>query len=98
VPSFSIGQKAEVADFDEAAWEHMKEEAAHELQSIQGHDFLLVAVCRITPAKSNLAILEMKKPAVGDGNTVSVVSQILNHVPWPGKWLLGVDDPVFIFE
>jgi hypothetical protein len=87
-----------MADFNEAAREYMKQEATHELQSIQCHDFLLIAVCRITPAKSNLSIFEAKKPSVGDGDAVSVMSQISNHVPWPGKWLFGVDDPVFIFE
>src|SRR5579872_1535973 len=49
-----------------------------ELQSVQGHDVPLVAVCRITPAKSNLAIFEMKKPAVRDGYTVSEVREIFN--------------------
>ena len=70
--SFPIGQKAEMTNLNEAAREHMKQEAAHKLQSIQGHDFLLVAVCRITPAKGNLAIFEMKKPPVGHGVTVQV--------------------------
>src|SRR5215472_7087763 len=76
----------------------MKQDAAHKLQGVQGHDFFPVAVCRIAPAKANLALFEAKKPSVGDGDAVGVMSQIPNDVPWPGKWLLGVDDPVFIFQ
>ena len=76
----------------------MQQEAAHKLQSIQGHGLFLVAVCRITPAKSNLTIFEAKKSTVGDGYTVGVMSQVLNDMLRAGKGLLGVDHPVFIFE
>jgi len=98
VLSFPIGQKTEMADLDEAAWQHMQQEAAHKLHSIQGHGLLLVAVCGITPAKSNLTVFEAKQSTVGDGDAVSVVSQVLNDMPRARKGLLGVDDPVFIFE
>ena len=93
-----IGQKTKMADLDEAAWQHMQQEAAHKLQSIQGHGLFLVAVCRITPAKSNLTVFEAKKSTVGDGYAVSVMSQVLNDMLRAGKGLLDVDDPVFIFE
>jgi hypothetical protein len=43
--SFPIGEKTKMAEFDEAAWQHMQQEAAHKLQSTQGHDLFLVAVC-----------------------------------------------------
>ena len=98
VLSFPIGQKTEMADLDEAAWQHMQQEAAHKLQGVQGHGLLLVAVCRITPAKSDLTVFEAKKSTVGDSYAVSVMSQVLNDMPRAGKGLLGVDDPVFIFE
>jgi len=66
--------------------------------STECHHFLFVAVCRIPPAKRNLTVFEMKKPAVSDGHSVSVVSQIPNHVRRSCKGLLGVDDPVFVLE
>ena len=93
-----IGQKTKMADLDEAAWQHVQQEAAHKLHCIQGHDLFLVAVCRITPAKSNLTVFEAKKSTVGDGYAVSVMSQVLNDMLRAGKGLLDVDDPVFIFE
>jgi len=96
--SFAIGQKTKMADLDEAAWQHMEQEAAHKLQSIQGHGLLLVAVCGITPAKGNLTVLEAQESTVGDGDAVSVVSQVLNHMPRAREGLLDVDNPVFIFE
>jgi hypothetical protein len=87
-----------MADLDEAAWQHMQQEAAHKLHCIQGHDLFLVAVGRITPAKSNLTVFEAQKSTVGDGYAVRVMSQVLNDMPGARKGLLDVDDPVFIFE
>ena len=87
-----------MSDLDEAAWQHMQQEAAHKLHCIQGHDLFLVVVSRIPPAKSNLTVLEAKQSTVGDGDAVSVMSQVLNDMPRGRKGLLGVDDPVFIFE
>src|SRR5262252_4559062 len=87
-----------MADLDEAAWQHMQQEAAHKLHCIQGHDLFLVAVGPITPAESNLTVFEAKKPAIGDGYAVRVMSQVLNHMLRAGKGLLDVDDPVFILE
>jgi hypothetical protein len=96
--SLPIGQKTKMADLDEAAWQHMEQEAAHKLHRIQGHDLLLVAVCRITPAKSNLTVSEAQESTVGDGYAVSVMSQVWNDMLRAGKGLLDVDNPVFIFE
>jgi hypothetical protein len=96
--SFPIGQKTKMADLDEAARQHMQQEAAHKLQSIQGHDLFLVAVCRIPPAKSNLTVFEAQNSTVRDGYAVSVMSQVLNDMLRAREGLLGIDDPVFIFE
>ena len=62
--SFAIGQETKMADLDEAAWQHMQQEAAHKLHCIQGHGLFLVAVCGIPPAKSNLTVFEAKQSTV----------------------------------
>src|SRR5215475_11329772 len=87
-----------MANLDEAAWQHMQQEAAYKLHCIQSHDLFLVAVGRIPPAKSNLTVFEAKQSAVGDGDAVRIMSQVLNDMPRGRKGLLGVDDPVLIFE
>ena len=84
-----------MTDLDEAAWQHMQQEAAYKLHCIQGHDLFLVAVSRIPPAKSNLTVFEAKQSTVGDGDAVSVVSQVLNDMPRARKGLLGEDDSVY---
>ena len=53
----SVGQKAEVADADEARGKHVEQEAAQELLDRQGHQALLVGVGGVSPAKGNLMAL-----------------------------------------
>ena len=79
-----------MADLDEAAWQHMQQEAAHKLHCLQGHDLFLVTMCRIPPAKSNLTVFEAKQSTVGDGYAVRVMSQVLNDMPRACQGLLAV--------
>ena len=96
--SFSIGEIAEVADLDETAREHVKQEAVHEFHRVESHGFLFVAVGRVAPAKGDFAVFQTKKPAIGDGYAMSVVSQILDHMLWAGERLLDIGDPLFVLE
>jgi hypothetical protein len=54
----SVGQKAEVADADEALGKHVEEEAAQELLDRQGHQTLLVAMRGVSPTEGDLAALQ----------------------------------------
>ena len=50
----------------------MEQEAAQELLDIQGHEPLLVAVGRIPPTESDVALRESDQPGVGDGDAMRV--------------------------
>ena len=51
-------------------------------------------VSRITPAKSDLAIGEGNQAVVGDGNTMSVAAQIVQHIFGATEGTFQVDHPV----
>jgi len=51
-------------------------------------------VSRITPAKRDLAIAEGDQAMVGDGHTMSVAAQILQHIFGTAKGTFQVDHPV----
>ena len=72
----------------------MQEEAAQELFDRQGHEPLLVAVSGVSPAEGDVAVGESNEPAVGDGDAMSVIAEIAQHVFWPTERPFGVDDPV----
>ena len=54
--AIAVGQQAEVADLDESRGQHVKQEAADELDRIEGHDLDAVVVFRVPPAEAHLAI------------------------------------------
>jgi hypothetical protein len=92
--SSPIGKESEVADAHEATRQHVEREAAEELIDWQSHDSLAVAVRGISPSENDLAISYSKQPVVGDGDAVSVVSEIAQHVLRSTEGRLGIDDPV----
>ena len=92
--SSPIGEESEVADAHEATRQHVEQEAAEELINRQSHDALAIAVRGVAPSERDFAIGKGKQPMVGDGNAVSVVSEITQHVFRSTEWRFGVDDPV----
>ena len=54
--AIAVGQQAEVADLDEARGQDVEQEAADELDRIEGHDLDAVIVFRVPPAEAHLAV------------------------------------------
>ena len=91
--AIAVGEQAEVADLDEARGQDVKQEAADELDRIEGHDLDAVVVFGVAPAKAHLAVNEIEKPAVGDGDAVGIAGQVLQHMLGSAEGWLGIDDP-----
>jgi hypothetical protein len=93
-----VGQKSEVADTHEAAWQQMEQESAQKLLDLQSHEPLLVAMGGVSPTESDVALGESDQPAVGDGDAMGVGAEIAQHVFRSAEGRLGVDDPVMAEE
>src|SRR5258708_4270731 len=89
-----VGEKAEVADAHEAAWQQVEQEAAQELVDRQSQQSLLVGVRGVSPAEGDVALLKGDESAVGDGDAVGVAAEIAQRVLRSPEGRLGVDDPV----
>ena len=76
----TAGQEAVMPDAHETLRKDVQQEAPQELVDRQGSEPLLIVVRRIAPTKSNLAILERDQAMVGDGYTMGVAAEILQHV------------------
>jgi hypothetical protein len=94
----SVGEKAVVANADEAFGQDVKEKAADELQRIENHGALSARLGVVLPAKGDLAVVNRDKPLVGDGDPVGVAREVLEHLLRAAEGRLGVDDPVFAAE
>ena len=76
----TAGQEAVMPDAHEALRKDVQQEALQELVDRQASELLLIVVCRIAPAKSDLAILERDQAMVGDGHAMGIAAEILQHV------------------
>ena len=89
-----VSEEAEVANAHEAARQQVQEESAQELFDRQSHEPFLVAVGGVAPAEGDVAVDKSNQPAVGNGDAMSVSTEIAQHVFWPAERPFGVDDPV----
>ena len=89
-----VGQEPEVTDPAKAIGQHVQEEAADELASIERHHLGFVARAVVFPPEANTAVLTIEKPAVGDGNAMGVAAEIVENLLRPAEGPLGVDHPL----
>jgi hypothetical protein len=93
-----MGQKAEVADTHEAGGKYVEQEAAQELLDRQGHQALLVAVRRVSPAEGNLSALEGDEAVIGDRHAVGIAAEVTENMFGTTEGRLAVDHPVLTEE
>jgi hypothetical protein len=72
----------------------MEKEPPQKLLGGEGHLSLLIAVCIILPAESDLIMLEGHKTVVGDGNAMSIAGKITQYMMGTAEGGLSIDDPV----
>ena len=81
-----------MADADEALWQHMEEEAAQELRSVERHDALLSAVSIILPSEGDPFTIEAEQAMVGNGDAMGVAAEIAQHMFGTAEGRLGIDE------
>jgi hypothetical protein len=83
-----------VANPNESAWQHMQQKAPQELVGADGHGPLLIAMGVILPPERDLAVLESNQSVVGDGNTMSILSEVMQYVFGSAEGPFCIHDPV----
>ena len=89
----AIGEKAEVADADQTGRQHVEQETADELDRIEGHDLGAGVIGVVFPVEADAAVFQGSKAVVGDGHSMGIASQILEHASWSTEGRLDVNDP-----
>ena len=92
----AIGEKAEMADADEAGRKPVEEEAPDEFFGGQGHDLRLVAVPAISKGKRDDSVFDVEDAVVGDGDAVGIAAEVAEDLVGSAERRLGVDDPRFL--
>jgi len=76
----------------------VQEEAAQELDRVEGHDARLAAVSIIPPSEADRLSVEGQEPMVGDGDAVSVAAEIAQHMGRAAEGRLGIDEPFLLAQ
>ena len=79
----TVGEQSEVADLDEACGQDVEQEAADELDRVEGHDATAVVMPGVSPAEAHLSVVEAEQPSVGDGDTVGIAGQVASQTDTP---------------
>jgi hypothetical protein len=89
----AAGQEAEVADADEATWQHMQQEATYELIDRQSQEALLIFVSGVSPAKGNFVIQERDETAIGDRHAMGIGPEVAKHLLRSAEGWFAIDNP-----
>ena len=100
--SFAIGQYPETPDADKSSGQDMEQKAANELIGFQSHDAgigarSVFATSVVLPEETNVTVLQLEEPTVGDGHPVGVSTKIVYDLLGPTKRALGLNPPP-VFE
>jgi hypothetical protein len=93
-----MGEKAEVADANEAWGQHVEQETTQELLDGKCHQALLVAVRGVSPAEGDLAIFQADQAVIGDRDPVSVAAEITKNLFRTPEGRFAIDHPVLTEE
>ena len=88
-----VGQEADMAHALQAVGNDVQEKAADALVGFQGHGLHAIALAAVAVGKVHLAILHIDDAVIGDGHTVGVAAERVEHVSGACQRPLGIDDP-----
>src|SRR5450432_2378802 len=95
--AMTVGQEAVIAKALETRGQAVLEEEANEFLSRHGHH-LAERVAVVGPPKGDLAVIERQQALVADGDTVSIASEVLQHLGGAAEGRLGINHPFFLSE
>lgn len=94
VSTVAVAEKTEMPDAHESFWQYVDEKASNELLGWQGHGSDPVPLSVILPTKGYLAVAELHQTMVGNGDAMSIATEISEDLGRPSERGFGVDDPV----
>jgi hypothetical protein len=93
-----IGEESEVTDLHESGGQDVQQESANELLAIEAHLLAAVVVAAVAVAEAYAAVSDGQDAMVGDGDSVGVAAEVVEHLLGADEGALGIDDPGLVSE
>jgi len=87
-----------VADAHQAFGQNVQQISAQELFGGNSHNLVPAAVGIVSPEEGDATVFKSHQAMVGDGDAMSVASQIVENLFGTAEERLGIDDPVLVTE
>jgi len=94
----AVGEDAVMSDLDKARGQDVLEEAADEFEGRQDHGAGSGGIARVAVPEGDVVFSDGLDAVVGDGHTVGVPPDVINHVPGSCERLSAVDIPLLVIE
>ena len=85
-------------DPDESLRQDVEQEAADELEGVQGHGLGPVAVSGVSISEGDLVPFQAEDAVVGDGYPVGISAHVVDDLVWAAEGGFAVDVPVFLVQ
>lgn len=82
-----------MANPNQCPWQHVQQKAPQELVGADGHGPLLIAMGVILPPERDLPVLESNQSVVGDGDTMRILSKVMQYVFRSAEGPFRIHDP-----
>ena len=89
----AVGEKAEVADANEAGGQDVEQEAAEEFDGVESESFFGATVAVVFPAEADTPLFDLQQAMIGDSDAMSVAAEVVDDLGGAAEGALGVDDP-----
>ena len=89
-----IGEKAKLSNADEAAREHVLDEAPEKLHGGERHRATLTVVRIVLPAKRDALAVKREQAVIADRDSMRIPAEIPEHGGGSAEGRLRIDDPV----
>lgn len=91
-----IAQEPIVADTVKAGRQNVQQEAADELLGREGRGLVSIAVAVVLPLEGDVSVLDVEQAVVGDGDAVSVPSDVIENLLGTCEGRFRVDHPFLL--
>ena len=94
--AMTISQKSIITDAPKTIGEDVQKKTSNKFMSLQGHNFDGIIVPIIFPMKRDLALSKGQQTVIGNGDAVSITTEIIENLFWFTERRFSINHPFLL--